>query len=192
MVRRALDSQLRQAGLECRRFESQPIGRAAGTADPPVRALEHAADVTLLDVHQFGAASCRGRRRSWNRNGQSCTRCRNHRALHDVAEFANVAGPRIGLQRCHVLPADRLDAPAEGVREFFNETPDEDRNVLAPLTQRRHADREDVEPVVEIVPERPRSHQLLEIAMGGGDNPHVDGDSRGTPQPLDLPLFQHA
>ena len=106
----------------------------------------------------------------------------DHRALDDVAQLADVAGPGIRLQRGHVVPGDRLDALAERLRELLDEAPDQQRNVLGPLAQRRHADREDVEPVVQVLAERPRRDQLLEIAVGRGDDPHVDVDRLRAPR----------
>ena len=49
----------------------------------------------------------------------------------------------------------------------------EQRQVLAPLAQRRQGDREDSEPVVEVRTELPLGRQDHQVAVGGGDQPDV-------------------
>ena len=63
---------------------------------------------------------------------------------------------------------------------------------LGPLAQRRQRDREDVEPVVEILAELALGDQRLEVAVRGRDDPHVDLDGLAAADPLELALLQHA
>src|SRR5438132_14098219 len=49
-------------------------------------------------------------------------------------------------------------------------------NLFPPLAQRGHPDLHHVEPVVEILPELPARHRLLEVPVGGGDHADVDVD----------------
>ena len=51
---------------------------------------------------------------------------------------------------------------------------DEQRNVLAPLAQRRHLDAQHVEPVEEVLAEAAGADLGLEFARGRGDHAHVD------------------
>ena len=93
---------------------------------------------------------------------------------HGVLELAHVAGPRVRLHRLHERRLD-LDLPhpvAIGV--LPHERADERRDVLDPLAQRRDADRDDVEPVVEVLAEAARLHVGREVAVRRGDEPHVD------------------
>ena len=88
---------------------------------------------------------------------------------------------------------DRVDPLAERRRELVDEAPHQQRDVLDALAQRRHVDREDVQPVEQVLAERcPRAIALLEVAVRGGDDRAFDGDRRRAAEPLDLPLFEHA
>ena len=69
---------------------------------------------------------------------------------------------------------------------------DQRRDVLGALPQRRHREREDDDAVVEILAERALAHQCVEVAVGGRDDAHVDGDRAIAADPLDLALLEHA
>ena len=68
----------------------------------------------------------------------------------------------------------------------------EQQQVGLPLAQRRHEDREHVQPVVQILAERPVLNRLLEILVGRGDEAHVRLQRLGAAEPLVLALLQHA
>ena len=51
-----------------------------------------------------------------------------------------------------------------------------ERDLVAPLAQRRHRRFDDLEPVVEVLAELAAQHHRLEIAVGGRDHAHVDVD----------------
>ena len=65
------------------------------------------------------------------------------------------------------------------------------RNVLAPLAQRWHGDREDVQPVVEVLAEAALADLVLELAVGRGDQPHVHLDRPVAADALELALLEH-
>ena len=65
------------------------------------------------------------------------------------------------------------------------------QDVAAPLPQRGHQD-EDDEAEVEVLAERAVAHRRLEIAVGGGDDAHVDLDASRPPMRLELLFLQHA
>ena len=48
------------------------------------------------------------------------------------------------------------------------------RHILLALAQRRHAEVDDVEPIVEVLAKRLGGDVFDQIAIGGGDHPHVD------------------
>ena len=52
------------------------------------------------------------------------------------------------------------------------------------------SDREDVEPVVEILPECPVGHRVVEILVGRRDHADVDGDRMIAADAFDLTLLQ--
>ena len=65
-------------------------------------------------------------------------------------------------------------------------------DVLFPLAQRGDGDREHVEAVLEVLAEPARRHLLGEVAVGRGDDPHVDLIVRSSADPLELPVLEHA
>src|SRR5581483_11143821 len=112
--------------------------------------------------------------------------------LDQVLEFADVAGPPVLLehrQRAVGDPADVLPEPAVvPLEEELGQLGD----VLAPLAQRGQPDRDDVDPVVEILAEPPLLHRALEIHVGGRDQPERRLDWLGAANALDLPLLDRA
>src|SRR5207302_1232560 len=68
----------------------------------------------------------------------------------------------------------------------------QDRNVLAPLAQRRHRDRHRVDPEVEILAERAIPDRDLRAAVGRGDQSKVDGHGLRSAEPAYDALLQHA
>jgi len=56
--------------------------------------------------------------------------------------------------------------------------------------ERRDNDREDVQAVVEIIPELPVGHQCRKIAIGRGDHTDIDRERLGAADPLQLPVLQ--
>ena len=65
-------------------------------------------------------------------------------------------------------------------------------DVVLALAQRRHLDRDDVEAVVQVLAELARLHHRRQVAVGRGDQPHVDAQRARAAQPLELVLLQHA
>ena len=65
-------------------------------------------------------------------------------------------------------------------------------DVSAPFAQGRQLDRHNVEPVIEVFAEPPGSDQRLKIAVGGGDDAHVDGDFLVAAHPADPARLQGA
>ena len=76
--------------------------------------------------------------------------------------------------------------------ELLEEVVGQQQDVGLALAQRRHEDREHVQPVVEILAELAGGDRLLEILVGGGDQADVGADGLGAAQPLELALLQHA
>ena len=116
----------------------------------------------------------------------------DHRPLHQIAQLADVARPGVALQQLHVVLAiDSMRLPKRR-RELLDEAPHQHGNVLDPLAQRRHANRKDIQPVVQVLAEGVGLDPFLEIPVGGGDDAGVDLGGLRAAQPLDLPVLQHA
>ena len=74
----------------------------------------------------------------------------------------------------------------------LHEMLDQQRDVLAPFAQRRHLDRDDVEPVEQVLEELAVGDQLPQIAIGRGDHAHVDLLRALGAERLELAILQHA
>ena len=75
--------------------------------------------------------------------------------------------------------------------ELLDEIVDQDGNVLAPLAERGQADRDHLQPVVEVAAERARLDRLLQVAIGGREDADVDLDRLVRADAGDLAVFQH-
>ena len=98
-------------------------------------------------------------------------RRQDHRALDQVAQLAHVAGVVVGDAGC---ARSRARSARAGLRMRAAKTRQEVRrerqDVLAPVAQRRHADVEHVEPVVEVEAEGAALDLVGEILVGRGDD----------------------
>ena len=95
-------------------------------------------------------------------------------------------------QALHGLAREALEGAAFLIGEAFQERGRERLDVASALPQRRQADGEHVEAVVEILPKTPRQHFGLGVAMSGADDADV-----GLPRPrladaAELAGLQHA
>ena len=78
------------------------------------------------------------------------------------------------------------------VERLAHEVLDEQRHVVLALAQRRHAHAHHGEPVVEILAERAAIDLAHEVAIGRGDDAHVDGDDLRAADAADLALLERA
>ncbi|MPL79207.1 hypothetical protein SDC9_25082 [bioreactor metagenome] len=111
--------------------------------------------------------------------------------LDDVAQLADVARPVHRLQRRPRLFRDLARGQALGAVEGLDEMPGEQRDVLAPLAQRRHRDRHHVEPVEQLLAEAAGGDLGGQIARRRGDHPQIDPHLVGAAHPGELLLGQH-
>ena len=82
----------------------------------------------------------------------------------------------------------KLCSSAEELREVLRQ----DGDVVAPLAQRRRADGDDVQAVVEVLAEAAGLDLLLEILVRRGDDADVDLDDGRRSDRLDFAFLQHA
>ena len=119
---------------------------------------------------------------------------RHHREpVADVLELAHVAGP---VLRCEELRAPRRRGACASTPSsralFCEEVAREQRDVLAPLAQRRQPQPDHVEAVEEVLAEQPLPHARLEVLVRGGDHAHVRLDRRVAADAVELAVGQHA
>src|SRR6266404_549774 len=113
------------------------------------------------------------------------------RALDDVLQLAHVPGPAVGLHEVQRALVDAADTFAYLARVPIHEVLDKKRDIGDAFAQRRHLDREHVQPVEEVGPEGVVLDRGLQIPIGGGDDPHVDLDRPARTDALELPLLEH-
>ncbi len=70
--------------------------------------------------------------------------------------------------------------------------PEQQRDVLGALAQRRHLDRQVVEPLEQVEPEPSVGHHLLEVLVGGGHESHVRRLFARVAHRAEHPLLEHA
>src|SRR5438128_2616044 len=114
------------------------------------------------------------------------------RAVEHVLELADVAGPIVAREHLEGAGGHATHVAVALARDLADEVLDERGNVLSPLAQRRHVDRDHVEPVVEILTERARPDGGFQIYFRRRQDSHVDRHRPHAAQPLDLALLQDA
>jgi hypothetical protein len=106
-------------------------------------------------------------------------------ALDDVPELPHIARPRVRAEgRLGVAGEGPWRQPVVGARAR-EEALGEQEDVRLALAQRRQLEREQGEPVVEVLAEATRPHRLGQVLVGGGDDPHVDGLGPGAAEATD-------
>ena len=69
--------------------------------------------------------------------------------------------------------------------------PDKVGNIFRPLPQRRQAQRYHVQSVIQILAEQPLPHELPQVPVGRGNNPHICPDRRPSADGRIFPLLQY-
>src|SRR4029077_14064342 len=108
----------------------------------------------------------------------------------DVAQLADVAGPRVARERLERLRRKSTRLPAVLIRDDLREVLGEQRHVLEALAQRRHGDREDEDAVIQILPERALLDERFEIAVRRDEDARVDDDRLLAADALELAFLQ--
>ncbi len=115
------------------------------------------------------------------------------RTLDDVAQFADIAGPVVGLQHGHGFGREAGPgipfqfgghAPSVIVGQFVD--------IAFPRPQRRQVDDLEAQAIEQVRPESAFLCHARQVGIGGGDYAHVDLDRARSPDPGDLPVFDRA
>jgi hypothetical protein len=107
--------------------------------------------------------------------------------LDDVPNLTDVAGPGPPHQ-----PLDRRLGEPQLARELGRERIRQLGNVLRALRERRDVDRDDVEPVEEVLPESPFGDSPLEIDVRRHQDAGQHGELGFGPQWTKAPVLEHA
>src|SRR5581483_8435724 len=115
----------------------------------------------------------------------------DHGPFDHVLELAHVAGPFVRGQQLHGLGRElaglRVRREAVLVAEIRHQLGD----VFLLLPKWRQMQGNDIEPVEQVLPEPALLDLLGQVAVGGGNDPHVHLDWRGAADALELALLQH-
>ena len=76
--------------------------------------------------------------------------------------------------------------------ELLEEMVDQQRDVVAPLAQRRELDADDLEAMIKVLAELPLGDGVGQVAVGGRDQTDVDLDRLVGAHADDLAAFEHA
>src|SRR5262245_56004565 len=113
------------------------------------------------------------------------------RSLDHVAELADVPGPPVAPEEVEGVVVDAADRTPVPLVELVHERLGELGDVLHPVAQGRHRDRQYVESVVEILAQGAVLQRLQRILVGGRHDPDVDMRLALGPEAAKLPLLQH-
>src|SRR5262249_25228817 len=111
---------------------------------------------------------------------------------YDVAQLADVSRPGVAHQLGQRLVGKTVDALLARHLAVAQELADQQRNVLDALAQRRDAQGNDVDAVVEVLAHPALGDGRGEVHVGRADDAHVDLDAPVRAQLLDLALLEHA
>ena len=106
-----------------------------------------------------------------------------------VLELPNVAGPGKRQQLRH---GSARDPSLHAIRVLLDEVLDEPRDVVGPLSQRRHSQSDDVDPVEEILTKSAGCHERDEIPVGRSNEPHIHLVRSFAAHGSELPVLQNA
>ncbi len=97
-------------------------------------------------------------------------------SLDGIAEFADVAGPIIALERVFGSECQLFCRFSIGGGDIVDELVGERQDFVAAAAQRLDAEADDVEAEVEILAEGSFADHCGEVAMCGGDDSEIDGN----------------
>ena len=161
-------------------------------------AKQRPAQIILLDFAQAGLVIERENDRIGATGNQraemlgadaSVTTGQNDRALDKVAQFPDIARPVVGRQQLERVGAQlALDAAGEALQKVLGEQ----RSVLAPLAQWRHADHEAGQTEIEIAAKVSGLAHFAQFTVAGDDKAYVRPQCPGAAQAAEGIGFQHA
>ena len=111
---------------------------------------------------------------------------------HDVLEFANVSRPIVVLEEAELALGQLQIRPIEPFAGHLEKMCRQYRDVLLPVAQRRHLDREDAQPVVEILPESSGADCGLQVVVTGRDHAEVGASRFLVANRLELTFLEDA
>ncbi len=109
-----------------------------------------------------------------------------------MGEFAHISRPVVRVEMAAHRLLDQRRFAAEALGGTGEEVAEQQRDILAPLAQRRDADEGDVQAVIEVLAEAAAPDQILEIDLRGRHHADVDAADLVGAERHDFPRFEHA
>src|SRR5687768_3743089 len=110
----------------------------------------------------------------------------DRQTLDNVCQLTNVPRPPVAHEQLERARAPGRREPSTPRSIECGEMPDELRDVIGPLTERRDVHRDDVEAKEEILAEAAVGDRALEIVIGRGEDAHVHRNGLASTDALDL------
>ena len=110
--------------------------------------------------------------------GDEAGPAQDYRALDHVAQLANVSRPGVALEVLLGVGSQAAHLTIVLSVELLDERARQQRDVVLAVTQGRQVDREDVEPIEEVLAKLVRADRLRRHAVRRGDHAHVHLDLR--------------
>jgi len=123
---------------------------------------------------------------------QAAVAAEDHGALDDVLQFADVAGPMVGLKNRHASVGNAADAYAVLAGEAGHELLGEEGHILHVPAQRGNMDGNNIEAKIKVLTEVLALDAFLEAAVGGGQDPHINFDGAIAADALQFALLEDA
>ncbi len=116
----------------------------------------------------------------------------DRRPANQVFQFTHVARPIMTEQRLLRLRTQAQAAQPEPSAVLFEEVAGQQQHIATTFAQRRHRQRVNAQAVIQVGTKASGAHLSRQVAVGGGDHPHVDAVFAIRTNPLQLPTLQHA
>ena len=113
-------------------------------------------------------------------------------ALHKILQFAHIAGKLILFQPDHRGFAQGHGRQIVLAHVHVHEKTGQFQHVVPAFAQGGQAQRDDVEPEIQVLTEFALFDPVLQIAVGGGQHAHVHPHCFRAAHPVDLAFLKHA
>src|SRR6202007_585689 len=120
------------------------------------------------------------------------SRGEDYAAFDEVLQLANISRPGMIYKSPHHFDGNFPNLLAHLLSKCFHEVPYQQRYIFHALSQRGYGYGKYVKAVIKIAAKPVPGNQSRQIAMGCGNQPHVDAQRLRAAQPLELSLLQDA
>jgi len=107
-----------------------------------------------------------------------------HAMLDGGAEFADIAGPRVGAKQGDGIVGERFHRSAVFRRELLEKAVGEENDIFRSVPERGHFDAHHIETEIEVLAEVSLIDQIAEVFVGGGEDADIDVRSDSTRRSL--------